>query len=72
MSDTATARTYLMGRQVAEGLTSKAMAARLGMSQANWCHVRKGRRRLAPIQILRACRIYRELYELLCREEKSA
>ena len=61
-----------MGRQRAEGLTSRAMAKRLGMSEANWCHVRKERRALAPVQILRACVLYPELRALLFPEERAS
>lgn len=67
-----TARTYLMTRQADEGLTSRAMARRLGMSDSNWCHVRAGRRRLAAVQILRACAVYAALRDLLFPEELAS
>jgi hypothetical protein len=72
MSHTDAARTYLMERQRAEGLTSRAMAKQLGMSEANWCHVRAGRRALASVQILRACVLYRDLHDLLFGKEAQA
>ncbi len=70
--DSYTARVFLVRVQADEGLTSKAMAERLGMSRSNWCHVRKGRRALAPAQILRACALYPALRELLFSEERAS
>jgi hypothetical protein len=54
-----------MKRQMAEGITSREMARRLEMGEANWCHVRAGRRDLAAVQILRACALYPALREIV-------
>jgi hypothetical protein len=58
MSHSDTVRQHLMDRQAAEGASSREMARRLMMSEANWCHVRAGRRNLTAAQILRACALY--------------
>lgn len=66
------ARDYLLARQRAERMTAREMARRIGITEANWCHVRKGRRALAPVQILRACTAYPELLDSLFAEEKAS
>lgn len=66
------ARTYLMDRQADEGITSREMAKRLEMSEPNWCHVRAGRRKLAAVQILRACAIYPHLRDLVFATEMAS
>lgn len=72
MHDTTAARTYLMDRQRDEGITSREMARRLGMSESRWCHVRAGRDRLSAGCVLRACALYPELRDLLFGAEARA
>jgi hypothetical protein len=52
---------YLIERQREEGLSGMAMAQRLGISETNWSHARRGRRRLTVAQIERAIACYPEL-----------
>lgn len=43
--------TYLEEQQSALGMTARDMAARLGLSESNWSHIRRSRRRL-PVAVL--------------------
>lgn len=52
---------YLIERQEREGISGMAMAQRLGMSETNWSHARRGRRGLTVKQIERAIEHYPEL-----------
>jgi hypothetical protein len=52
---------YLVEQQCAEGIPGFVMAARLGMGETTWSHVRRGKRRLTVAQIERAIQHYPEL-----------
>lgn len=69
-----TARTFLMQRQRAEGITSREMARRMEMDETTWAKVRSGcsPRRLTAGQILRACALYPDLRDLLFGREEAA
>lgn len=62
--DSALIVAYLIGRQRADGISAAEMARRLGLSEANWCHTRKGRRPLQKAAADRARLMYPELVEL--------
>lgn len=53
---------FLVVRQTLEGLTARAMATRIGLSEQNWCHVRKNRRDLSATALERACAFYPDLH----------
>lgn len=55
---------YLIERQTTEGISGMAMAQRLGMSETNWSHARRGRRRLTVAQIENAIQHYPEIRDL--------
>lgn len=63
--------TRLIEIQQREGMTARAMAARLGIREDNWCHMRRrskqgGRPSVALVQ--RAVRAFPELYPLVLNE----
>jgi hypothetical protein len=53
--------TYLIERQASDGLTGRAMAARLGMREQEWSRIRNGHRPLGPLQRERALIAFPEL-----------
>lgn len=61
MSEAALA--YLVERQAAEGLTGAAMAARLGLSETQWSHIKRGRSKLGLRHIERAIALYPDIVE---------
>lgn len=52
---------YLVGKQTEEGISGMEMAQRLGISETNWSHARRGRRKLTVKQIERAIQHYPEI-----------
>lgn len=66
------AREWLMAREATEGIEAREMARRLGMHPTTWSRVRTGNRPLGSVQIIRACREFRELRDLLFSEEDKA
>jgi DNA-binding transcriptional regulator YdaS (Cro superfamily) len=63
---------YLIERQEREGISGMAMAQRLGMSETNWSHARRGRRGLTVKQIERAIEHYPELASRLGQPSQAA
>jgi hypothetical protein len=63
--------TRLIEIQRREGMTARAMAARLGIREDNWCHMRRrsqqgGRPSIVLVQ--RAVKAFPELYPLVLHE----
>ena len=61
----------LIERQAEAGMTSRQMAARLEITEQNWCHIRKGRRGRhgLPLRVMkRAFAVYPELAVLFLTE----
>jgi hypothetical protein len=54
---------YLVEKQAEEGISGMEMAQRLGISETNWSHARRGRRKLTVAQIERAIQHYPEIAE---------
>lgn len=52
---------YLIEKQTTEGISGMEMAQRLGISETNWSHARRGRRGLTVKQIERAIQHYPEI-----------
>lgn len=63
---------YLIDRQRAEGISNMEMAYRLGTSESNWSHARRGRRGLTVKQIERAIQHYPELTDLFALPSTDA
>lgn len=63
---------YLVAQQKQEGISGMEMALRLGMSETNWSHARRGRRGLTVKQIERAIQHYPELAERFAQPTKAA
>jgi hypothetical protein len=63
---------YLIDKQRKEGIPALRMAERLGISETNWCHARKGRRGLTVKQIERAIELYPEIADVLGHREPEA
>lgn len=61
---------YLMERQRVEGISGMEMAHRIGISETNWSHARRGRRGLTVKQIERAIEYYPEIRNMLAAEEQ--
>lgn len=61
---------YLIAQQTKEGLSGMEMAQRLGISETNWSHARRGRRRLTVKQIERAIQHYPDLAQLFAQSER--
>jgi hypothetical protein len=68
-NDSAATVAYLIERQRIEKISAAEMARRLGLSEANWCHTRKGRRPLQASAAARASLLYPEL--AVCEEAAS-
>lgn len=55
---TADVLAYLIEQQETEGISGMEMALRIGISETNWSHARRGRRGLTVKQIQRAIQHY--------------
>lgn len=62
---------YLIEKQAEEGLSGMEMAQRLGISETNWSHARRGRRGLTVKQIERAIEHYPELAERFAKTAQA-
>lgn len=61
----------LIDIQQREGMTARAMAARLGIREDNWCHMRRRYRqggRPSVVLVQRAVQAFPELYPLVLSE----
>lgn len=63
---------YLIEKQTEEGISGVEMAQRLGISETNWSHARRGRRGLTVQQIERAVQHYPDLLERFARPAAEA
>jgi hypothetical protein len=63
---------YLIERQADEGISGMEMAYRIGISETNWSHARRGRRGLTVKQIERAIQHYPELRDLFAAQDEPA
>lgn len=63
---------YLIERQKAESLSGMEMAQRIGISETNWSHARRGKRGLTVKQIERAIQCYPELRDLFAAQSEPA
>lgn len=62
---------YLIEQQRSEGISGMEMAYRLGISETNWSHARRGRRGLTVKQIERAIQHYPQLAERFARPTEA-
>lgn len=58
---------YLVQKQAEEQIPAHVMAQRIGTTETNWSHARRGRRGLTVAQIERAIHHYPELAELFAK-----
>lgn len=63
---------YLEEQQAALGLPSWEMAARLGISESNWGHIRRSRRRLSPRVLEKAAGAFPGIVRLIGQPEQPA
>lgn len=54
---------YLIQKQADEGIPAHVMAQRIGTTETNWSHARRGRRGLTVKQIERAIQHYPDIAE---------
>lgn len=63
---------YLVEKQAEEGIPAHVMAHRIGTTETNWSHARRGRRRLTVAQIERAIAHYPELAERFVQQAAAS
>lgn len=62
---------YLVEKQAEEGIPAHVMAQRIGTTETNWSHARRGRRGLTVKQIENAIAHYPELSERFAQPRKA-
>jgi hypothetical protein len=62
---------YLIEKQAEEGIPAHVMAQRIGTTETNWSHARRGRRGLTVAQIERAIQHYPEIAERFARPSQA-
>lgn len=61
---------YLIAKQTEEGIPAHVMASRIGTTETNWSHARRGRRGLTFAQIERAIQHYPEIRDMIGQPEQ--